>query len=147
VWSDQNWSEFGKQFSKSSEFPLPGRVGIIFQESENEKSPKNTNLVQHQSKQVNYSQLIKEKYIESITNENLNYLLNKPLSQENQVNKLREALGALYFQDKMDRGSLSIEEDAYTKKHLELKAYECPKSLVQGLILFFLNIFKCLQGI
>ena len=88
--------------------------------------------MQPQSKNTNYSQLIKEKYIETITNENLNYLFNRPLSQENQVNKLREALGALYFQDKMNRGTLSIEEDAFMKKHLELKAYECPKSLLQG---------------
>jgi hypothetical protein len=115
-------------------------VGVIIHETESDKSSKNTNLAQHHSKNINYSQLIKEKYVESITNDNLNYLLNKPLSQENQVNKIKEALGALYFQDKMDKGTLSIEEDAYMKKHLELKAYECPKSLVQGMrLLYFLN--------
>ena len=62
----------------------------------------------------------------------MNYLLNKPTNQENQANKLKEALGAMYVQDKMERGSLSIEEDAHMKKTLELKAYECPKSLIQG---------------
>ena len=119
---------------------------MIFHEAESDKPFKNTNLAQNHSKNINYSQLIKEKYVESITNDNLNYLLNKPLSQENQVNKIKEALGALYFQDKMDRGTLSIEEDVHMKKHLELKAYECPKSLVQGMrVLFFLKI-TCKQN-
>lgn len=131
IWSDQNWSEFGKQFNKSFEFPLPGRTGLIEveSESESEKLP-NKNL----------TKIISDKYISTIFEENIDYLLNRPTSQQSQVNRLQEALGAFYIQDKEMKNTttLSIEEDSYMRKHLELKAYECPMSLIQD----FQNYFR-----
>ena len=111
---------------------MPGRTGIICSETETEKSAKqsaNTN-----KKPVNLTQLITSSYIESILNDNINHLLHKPTPEENQVIKLKEALGAFYYQDKMnERPTLSIEEDAQMRKSLELKAYTCPTSLIQGI--------------
>ena len=135
IWSDQNWSEFGKQFNKSAEFPLPGRTGIIASSSSSsdaavtspESKPQSSS-----SKRLHVTELITKTYIESILNDNLYYLLSKPTAQEHQASKLKEALGAFYYQDKMQRATLSIEEDAQIRKRLELRAYNCPISLVQG---------------
>ena len=129
IWSDQNWSEIAKQFNKPIEFPLPGRTGVLSLERESDKK-------------IKLQQLTEAKLTgsaKSYLNENLDYLLNRPLPKENQINALKEAV---YYQNKMDN-SLSNLEKLRSKNCFELKAFSCPISLVEGKIfLLFFPSFK-----
>lgn len=128
IWSDQNWSEIAKQFNKSIEFPLPGRTGVLSLERESDKK-------------IKLQQLTEAKLTgsaKSYLNENLDYLLNRPLPKENQINALKEAV---YYQNKMDN-SLSNLEKLRSKNCFELKAFSCPISLVEGKIYCFFLILK-----
>ncbi len=69
--------------------------------------------------------------------ENLNYILNKPLPQDNQILKLKEAAGGLFYQEKMEK---NIENSI--KKSLELKAYKCPVSLQKDFENYFRSQFS-----
>ncbi len=125
IWSEKYWSEFGKQFNKSLDFPLPGQTGTVLEEDRAKcKKIKETN-----TNKVN------------IICENLNYLLTKPLAQENQLIKLKEAAGGMYYQDKMEQELFTSEDLNKLKPNFEMKAYKCPKSLMLG-ITFKFTILK-----
>lgn len=112
----QYWSEYGKQFNKSQDFPLPGQTGTVLEEDRSKcKKMKET-----KTKQAN------------IISENINYLFAKPLAQENQIIRLKEAAGGLYYQDKMMQELFTSEEMNKLKPNFEMKAYKCPKSLMLG---------------
>jgi hypothetical protein len=121
IWSEINWSQFGKQFNNFKQFPLPGQTGvtllknnkqIVNQKKSNKQSPAN-------------NQIFKE---------NLNYLFNTPLPQEFQIVKLREAAGGMYFLDKIEEANNQLNsKPKMDKPELELKAYPCPKSLMHGI--------------
>lgn len=111
IWSEKYWSEIGKQFNKSQDFPLPGQIGTVVELDQTNTTNKKTNL--------------------NIVNENLQYLFTKPLPQENQFIKLKEAASAIFYEEKMD--TLFTSEDLNKlMPNFEMKAYQCPKSLVLG---------------
>jgi len=117
IWSEKYWSELGKQFNRSQDFPLPGQIGTVLE------IPKNQNNTNNSAD----SALIINQVCE-----NLNYLFNKPLPQENQINKIKEAVGGFYYQDKMDNMFFSSENSNESIPCFELNAYACPKSLILG---------------
>lgn len=132
IWSENNWSEFGRLFNKSVEFPLPGQIGVILEDSI--KNSQNFN--QATSNKSSASKQLNDK---KQTLENLNYLLNKPLPQENHILKLREAAGGLFYQDKMEQSN----ENIYSNKNIfALKAFKCPKSLVKDFEAYFRSQFS-----
>jgi hypothetical protein len=122
IWSEKYWSELGKQFNKSIDFPLPGQTGTVLEMNHNNKILNDTN-----SNNTNTTNIVCE---------NLNYLLNKPLAQENQINKLKEAVGSIYYQDKLESDLFSNEEK--NALNFEMKAYKCPKSLILGWFFYWL---------
>jgi len=117
IWSESNWSEFSKQFSNFRQFPLPGQVGVTLEEKIDSK--KTTKNIAEPRKAC----------------ESLNFLLNNPLTHENQIIKLKEAAGGLYYTDKMEE---NLTKKSQPKAILELKAYQCPKSLMND----FQNYFR-----
>lgn len=124
IWSEKYWSELGKQFNKSIDFPLPGQTGTVLEMNHN-----NNKILNDSNNNTNTT---------NIMCENLNYLLNKPLAQENQINKLKEAVGSIYYQDKLESDLFSSEE-GINALNFEMKAYKCPKSLILGW--FFILIY------
>lgn len=111
VWSENNWSEFGKQFNKFKKFPLPGQTGV-------------TGLTEKKLK--NFNDLNLESSNGNLVCENLDYLLNQPLNQQSQVLKLNEATAGLVLSEKMEKNAHKSEPI------FELKAHDCPKSLLKG---------------
>lgn len=124
IWSENNWSEFSKQFNYFKLFPLPGQTGVTY-----EQNRQNLDLDKNKKLEENNNRL-------KIIQENLNYLLNKPLTQENQIVKLREAAGGLFYLNKM--GEDLTNPKSHAKPQFELKAYQCPKSLMND----FQNYFR-----
>jgi hypothetical protein len=123
IWSENNWTEFAKQFNKLVEFPLPGQVGVVCElkkESFSDKKIKNS---------------AQQKLLDKQFKENLRYILYKPLLQEKQAVKLQEAAQALAYEKIMENELFSAEESNFTisKKNFELKAYKCPVSLIKGI--------------
>ena len=112
IWSENNWSEFGKQINKPQDFPLPGQVGVI-----------------RELKLKTEQKLKKINQKPNLATENFNYLLNKPQSHENQIIKLREAAGGDFFEKKMEENNLNENKK---RPLFELKSYECPLSLKKG---------------
>lgn len=73
--------------------------------------------------------------------ENLEYLMLKPLPQESQALKLKEAAGGLFYKGKMDNclfNSVGVTFD--------LSVHQCPVSLAKGSREFFLIFFNFLMG-
>lgn len=123
VWSEQNWSELAKQFNKTADFPLPGQTGVIVEE--HKKGLKKVLIQKDQQK-------------DSLVQENLSFLLNRPLPIESQAIKLREACGAFYYKEKMENSLLNLDALNLKKSYFELKAFKCPVSLVKD----FQNYFR-----
>lgn len=120
IWSESYWSEFGKQFNKFKQFPLPGQTGITYQ--------KNKPLFKSEEKSFDLQNL-------NILNENLYYLLQEPLSKEKQAIKLKEASNCLSYIEKMERYQSADKKNL--KATFELKAYACPKSLINDFQSYF----------
>lgn len=118
IWSENNWTNYGKQFTSNKQFPLPGKTGITFDLNDLNK----TNLPKNISKNI-------DKYCK-----NLEFLLYSPLNQEKQALKFKEAIEGL----KMDNSTESDSEN-YKKFNplFELKAYSCPKSLMEDFQSYF----------
>lgn len=115
--------------NKSAEFPLPGQVGIVaFGEKKKHQQPNNQNQTENSENKLFDRKLVVE---------NLNFLLNQPLPQDNQILKLKEAAGGLFFQDKMEKSA----ENHTLQKSLELKAYKCPISLQKDFENYFRSQF------
>ena len=90
---------------------MPGQVGVTLEEKLDSKKAPNTLAEPRKAC------------------ESLNFLLNNPLTHENQIIKLKEAAGGLYYTDKMEE---NLTKKSQPKAILELKAYQCPKSLMNG---------------
>lgn len=119
IWSETNWSEFGKQFNSNRIFPLPGNIGILVELKQETIPKKILNL--ENSKQ-------------NIIAENLDHLLYNPLPEELQYDKLRIVPSGLELTN-MDNKDVPKEA---IKPVFELKAYNCPKSLMND----FQNYFR-----
>ncbi len=112
--------------NKSAEFPLPGQVGVAPLDGKKKQTQSNKNNKQFDKK---------------LALENLNYLLNKPLPQDNQIIKLKEAVGGIFYQNKMET-SIEIAANVSIKKSFELKAYKCPVSLQKDFENYFQSQFS-----
>lgn len=129
IWAESNWSEFGRLLNKSAEFPLPGQVGVV---------PLDANKKHTQLNNKNLSESNENKLFDTkLALENLNYLLNKPLPQDNQIIKLREAAGGIFYQEKMENA-----ENDSIKRSFELRAYKCPVSLQKDFENYFRSQFS-----
>ena len=118
IWSENNWSEYAKQFKQSVQFPLPGKVGVLTEASRiNLKMAENAKQAGAADKKV-----VPESKHEL-------ELLFAPLPEENHILKLKEAGFASWYEDKMIA-------DKNFKTNFELKAFKCPLSLVKGEFLF-----------
>ncbi len=122
-WSENNWSEVGRQFTKSPKFALPGSTGVFVD------PPTSKDL----------SQLATSKYVnqnQKLFNNNFQTFLlnNQPLMNENrllQLNKPNEDM--LYYVDnEMSQSQSSNQFDLELVKNVELKAFKCPLSLKKG---------------
>ena len=115
IWSDSHWSELNKQFNKSVEFPLPGQVGVAWQSSQ---QPQSQDLKEK-----------KQPVRNGLQEENIEYLIQRPLSQEFQALKLKEAAGGLYYKSKIDSCLFNL---ANKGNMFELNFVKCPASLIKG---------------
>jgi hypothetical protein len=128
IWSENNWSDFAKQFNKTVDFPFPGQVGVVF-----EFKKKDIRL--GSDSDINKNLKIDHK----IAAENINYLLIKPLPQDHQIMKLKEAISGIYLKELSDNGLSSNNALNNLNKGFELKAFKCPKTLQSGKINFILK--------
>ena len=116
IWSESHWSELNKQFNKSVEFPLPGQVGVAWQQTQQQPQP--------------FQELKEKKPVRSgLLDENIEYLIQRPISQEFQALKLKEAAGGLYYKSKIDSCLFNL---ANTSSMFELNCVKCPVSLIKG---------------
>ncbi len=117
MWSENNWSSFGKQFSKTREFPLPGQTGLVHSKADELEANDNFLLA-------------------------LNNLLQKQKKLEDNLNQFESALPrdkhlsvimqAQVFQNATDEKKRDERLNAiYTC--FELKAFKCPTSLLKGI--------------
>jgi len=119
IWSENNWTHFGKQFNKFKHFPLPGQIGLTDLSHQKKLSPS------------------KPTYNWNLLCENMSHLLNEPLAQEAQLLRIKEATDGLNFEEKMQT---SKKPASGSKTHLpvfELKAHNCPKSLLADFSSYF----------
>lgn len=126
IWSDSHWSELGKQFNKSAEFPLPGQTGI--QQQHLKRSP----LSSFMPGGANLKEATAANKTSEQVSENLEYLMLKPLPQESQALKLKEAAGGLFYKGKMDNclfNSVGVTFD--------LSVHQCPVSLAKDFQTYF----------
>ncbi len=124
LWSENNWTEFAKQINKPVNFPFPGRIGI-----EKEESPINKPVKQ----ELNPNCTLIKRDQDKIQEENLNFLLKKPLPQENQALKIREASSGYMLKETMENHLFN-----HKSKHLfELRAHKCPVSLFKDFQAYF----------
>lgn len=121
IWSENNWSEYAKQFKQSAQFPLPGKVGVILTNLKMAENGKQANQATDNKQQ---QQVLPESKHEL-------ELLFAPLPEENHILKLKEAGFASWYEDKMNA-------DKNFKTNFELKAFKCPLSLVKD----FQNYFR-----
>lgn len=112
IWSESNWSQFGKQFNKYRRFPLPGQTGVTSDNNINE-----TDRIKEK---------ITNKYNFDLLHENLNYILNEPLNQEIQAIKIKEA-----------SDSLKYKKNSINNPMIELKTHDCPLSLLNDFQSYF----------
>lgn len=120
IWSENNWTEFAKQFNKSTEFPFPGQIGIVVVEPKGKKQPLRVTS--------------ENKILDKTKEENLNFLFNKSLNFENQAIKLREATTGFIFKSKLEN---NLFNGSTMKQSFELKAHKCPTSLFKDFQNFF----------
>lgn len=113
LWSENNWSEFAKQFNKSIQFPLPGQIGFCTESKQLQQSSQQSQA--QKSAKVNKNELD---------------LLFSPLPEENHINMLREAGFASWYEEK-------LKEDKSFRQNFELKAYKCPQSLIKDFQTYF----------
>lgn len=115
--TDFNLSEFEKQFNANKKFPLPGNTGILIEVNEEKITKKELEL---------------ENTKQEIISENFDYLLNKPLTEEIQSNKLKTVVTGLQL-----TGMNIGESNECVKPVFELKAYNCPRSLMDDFQSYF----------
>lgn len=115
IWSESNWSHFGKQFNSYKRFPLPGQIGISGENKSNSNEIK---------------EKIINKYNLNLLKENLTYLLQEPLNEEIQVIKMTEASESLKYKQETEKFSM-------IKSIIELKTYDCPLSLLNDFQSYF----------
>ena len=77
IWSEKYWSELGKQFNKSVDFPLPGQTGTIIEEMTNTNS---TNTKSRENETHDSAQQYKNNTNTSKYNQYVN--IQKSISQE-----------------------------------------------------------------
>lgn len=116
IWSENNWSVFGKQFNKYKHFPLPGQTGVF---DKPEQAKTNTRIINTESAQ-------QAEQSQEILAENLNYLIYEPLEKEARVNSLLSIL------ERMENS-----REASSLPELELKAFDCPKTLLEDFQSYF----------
>jgi len=125
IWSENNWSQFAKQFNKSVEFPLPGQVGIAFQHKL---------LPQFlETKLPASSEKLKMKTDDKVVRD----LLTKPLPDEDHLSTLQQAID---YHQQFDEKEFSQEVGIDMKQALELNAYPCPRSLYNDFKVYFPHI-------
>lgn len=100
----------GKQFNKYKHFPLPGQIGLFVKP---ELAKSNTTTINTESVQA-------AEQSQEILAENLNYLIYEPLDKEARINSLLNIL------DKMESSKVA------NLPELELKAFDCPRTLLEG---------------
>ena len=123
LWSENNWTEFAKQINKPANFPFPGQIGI-------EKTAQNNN---QDIKPARACPIKKSQ--DKMKEENLSYLLKKPLPFDNQAIKVREASSGYMLQQTIENHLFNNN----SKNLFELKAHQCPASLFKGFLLFEKN--------
>lgn len=111
IWSESNWSHFGKQFNNYKRFPLPGQTGITDENSITETD--------------SLKEKLKNKYNLDLLHENLDYLLNQPLNEEIQVIKMKVASDSLNYKENTNKNQIN-------NPMIELKTHDCPLSLLNG---------------
>jgi hypothetical protein len=116
TWADNNWSEFGKQFNNSSKFPLPGQTGT------------STHLTKKVVAQKTTPKINLDLFVQ-----NMEYILKSPLAQEAQAVKLREATDTLSLEEAINQNCRATNSEPI----FELKAYNCPKSLLNDFQSYF----------
>lgn len=118
IWSESNWSEFGKQFNKPVEFPLPGQTGVV---------------IKAEDKATTTSPL-KSNSVDKAKEESLSFLFDIALPQENQASKLVEATKGFVMRKRMNN---NLFNKSTTKQAFELQVFKCPVSLFKGKIVQF----------
>jgi hypothetical protein len=122
IWSENNWSEFAKQFNKPVEFPFPGQIGVVIVS----KKKKLTQVVNQDP-----ASATAETSSPSAKEDNINFLFHKTLPLENQAIKLREGANGLICKTQAENSLFNSK----MKNSFELKAYKCPLSLFKGFFL------------
>ncbi len=100
LWSENNWTSYGKQFNKLKNFPLPGQIG-------------SASLRIHENQHDIQQKKLKKIEVSMPHQTQLNLIMQTYFNTTNQQSK-KESIGDI-------------------NKHLELKSYKCPLSLLKGM--------------
>lgn len=117
VWSESNWSEFGKQFNKQIDFPLPGQTGVVVAKGEEKQTARSRSNSADKAKE-----------------ESLSFLFDIALPLENQANKLSEAAKGFVMRKRMNN---NLFNKSTTKQSFELQVFKCPVSLFKDFQTYF----------
>jgi len=126
IWSESNWSSVAKQFNKTAEFPMPGQTGICTTHVENRLSLNSRGALpveDFKQKQTKLSEELKQFD-----------LFYRPLPSEKQVAVMSQVNN---LQKEMDEENFTIETKNELNGIFDLKAQECPLSLVKDFQNYF----------
>jgi hypothetical protein len=104
LWSEKNWSAFGRQFNKPKQFPLPGHIGLISLTNVESQAKKQQKIIDDWNKFE--ASIPRNKQFDTIMQA---HFMQNTINEERKNEKLR---------------------DIY--KSFELKSFKCPQSLLKG---------------